>query len=278
MMERIAVKRIREFAITGIYRNSQCYVSCTSYQNPNNTLCGSEPDVPCQDGMVDMAKQEYAICKVNSCGHLKGESKKTYNKCKQTECQKSKIKEAEKAWNKCKKNTPRNVRSGNRVCTKDGHACQTACWTNRPNNNREIPLLKNEALRRSRYNLTLDIVRDTSIANYEFRGNSDRGVPLNNFMAATIGDSNPKSQLALPVCKSEQMVLGDYHNKKINMENREFNRRFPSTCGDWRSNETAEFVNSIGFGPTQALQSDANARNTLTVFAPHVSPPCPYLC
>jgi hypothetical protein len=217
--------------------------------------------------MVAMAKQAYEDCKLDSCGDMKDLSKKEYEQCKKDKCDKSKIKETENEWKKCQKEVPLNIISGNRVCNNDGYACQTACWTAKPYNNREIPLRQHEAL--GRYRLSLAKVRDTSVRNYEFRGNSDRGVPAKNYIGSVLGSGNPRSQLALPTCKSSQLRMGDYNNK-FHTDFKSDNRRFPATCGDWRSNETALFLSSIGFGVGQALQSDASSREALTVLAPYV--------
>jgi len=120
-------------------------------------------------------------------------------------------------------------------------------------------------------------MREQSIENFELRGNRNRGPPLLNFMGSVLGNGknvngNNASQIALPVCRSNQLVMGDFHHKTLHVGWREDDKKAPCTCGDWRSNETASFMDSIGYGRKQNLSPyDKNAVDTLTHQCPRVS-------
>jgi hypothetical protein len=123
-----------------------------------------------------------------------------------------------------------------------------------------------------KYNLTLEEVRDKSIANYDQRGNRDNGTPLYRFFKATINGAEKPSYMALPVCKSDQVEMGDFDNDHTHGGGHfGINKRLPCTCGDWKSNETAQFMKAIGYAPHQALWEDKNARDTLSSLCPRVS-------
>jgi len=125
-----------------------------------------------------------------------------------------------------------------------------------------------------KYNLTLKEVRDKSIANYEEHGNSENGTPLYRFLQTTMLGGEEPSYMALSVCKSDQVEMGDFDNEHTHRGSRYgINKRMPCTCGDWRSNETAEFMKGIGYAPHQALWENKNARDTLSSICPRVSFP-----
>jgi len=132
--------------ITGILRNAKCYVKCSSYQNHEGSLCKAGEDLVCDQSKQIEAKQEYDECKENICHKSKvgwsPKAQKQYKQCKKDHCDSAKLTSAKSEFESCQsykekaKKIPKNVVAGNRECYDDGYACQTACWTTQPENNR----------------------------------------------------------------------------------------------------------------------------------------------
>ena len=115
-----------EFMMTGILRNSHCYVKCTSYQNADKALCKAGKDFACRlsKEVLETLKQQYSLCKKEQCSKLDYllSERKLRNHCKQRLCDrknvKNRIKEAESEYKRCQKDksiprkSPKNLVSG----------------------------------------------------------------------------------------------------------------------------------------------------------------------
>jgi hypothetical protein len=99
---------------------------------------------------------------------------------------------------------------GNRFC-KDGIVCQASCLTNQPSQNHQIPLYGKDALNGPYYGLSIEDVGKNSLELYHAHGrnNMDRGMALDNLFLSMAKDAPYKPGFNLPVCMSDQVVLGE---------------------------------------------------------------------
>jgi hypothetical protein len=107
--------------MTGILRNSHCYVKCTSYENSDNALCQIGKDFACSKDNLEALKKQYEVCKKEICSKRSVEGKARVT-CKNEKCDRKnvmdKIKKAEDEHKRCKKdksipkNSPNNLISG----------------------------------------------------------------------------------------------------------------------------------------------------------------------
>jgi hypothetical protein len=167
---------------------------------------------------------------------------------------------------------------GYKTC-KDGLVFQLGCWTAQPYNNYMMPLHGHDQV-----NLTL--VRDASWNHYLKVGgdNMNRGTASANFINAMIRDDKyePGEDYKLPVCYSPQLRVGSVDNDLMHADLPE-HKRFPLTCGGWRSSGTGSMMEAIGFHPGSASYAEFKnfgkgmPRETLSRLTPMVST-CKFPC
>jgi len=157
-----------------------------------------------------------------------------------------------------------------RRCMNDGYACQIQCWSSQPDFNHEVSLLGHDALKN--YNLSLDLIHDLSYERFKKHGNVDLGLPMQNFLTSLLKGIEAPSEIRLPVCQSPRNTMGDFDD--VNIHNHLSNHKhFPCHCGDWRSNETAEFQAAIGMGANSSYMKQQNTKviDTFPLICPEVS-------
>ena len=101
-----------------------------------------------------------------------------------------------------------------------------------------------------KYDLTIQDVMNSSYKHYQ-RTHGGEMVTSQSILESLMRNMNARGRaIALPVCRSAQIPMNDYRStwKHPTGAFALSDKHLPCTCGDWRSNETALFINSIGLG------------------------------
>ncbi|KAL5327226.1 hypothetical protein ACEPPN_004918 [Leptodophora sp. 'Broadleaf-Isolate-01'] len=162
-----------------------------------------------------------------------------------------------------------------RYCPEDDEftACQVQCFTTQSTGNRERTLIGKMAL--PQYSLSVKQLLKDSLHHYHETGNSPpalgqlAGNGTRDILSLDRTLQSEVSGLALPVCYSTSVKLAEFDNKvhfglKYNQ-----NQQFPCTCGDWRSNETPDFMARMGLGSNQSDFQTGAANELFTQICPH---------
>lgn len=141
-----------------------------------------------------------------------------------------------------------------RYCPNSNNVCQIACWTtigNGPLNqwgrNHEVALYGITNLQK--YGYTMKSIQTGSYENFIKYGNERSHDTLREMIDTPKGnEKREKSGLNLNMCRSPRVQISDFTPKK----NKYLGlgpqiHKFPCSCGDWRSNETASFMQKMGF-------------------------------
>ena len=151
------------------------------------------------------------------------------------------VNEAGDANKTCISKGPKNTH----VCYENQDEAESACWTSKSRNNEEVRLLGSDRLRN--YGLDGTSVIQGSYDHYQ-RSHYQSKQQIANIKQEELQDiQNGLSNIALPVCRSTQVIFSDWdkRGRKSSGLNRH-RQTFPCTCGDWRSNEPRPFLDAIG--------------------------------
>jgi hypothetical protein len=179
--------------------------------------------------------------------------------------------------------TTREGKALYRSCPPDPNncACQVECWKVIAgkwdllwSSSHVDALYGQSAL--SKYELTIEAVMNSSYENYR-KTHNDRLLTSEGLVGSLVDRFYEGGRaVALPTCASGQVIMGDYKKKGwVRGVARKFipdDKYFPCTCGDWRSNETALFMDAVGMGIGSSDYRAGTVKDIFTNVCPRVCP------
>lgn len=157
--------------------------------------------------------------------------------------------------------------SNHRFCPESNEICQAQCWTTFESNNHIVPLYGYDKV--GEWQKSLPEILNTSRSSYFKHGYA---IEAPGFKVDTTGVNmlidayNTDTLPHVPVCRSRNAVVGPVEA---------WSTRFACTCGDWMSNETAIFLDSIQMGHLSLDYKKGWASETYLHICPEVtSNPC----